>query len=136
MDEATRARFESKYSVQPDGCWLWTGAVSRGGYGVFRHEGKAANAHRISYLHYVGPVLEGLDLDHLCRVRRCVNPAHLEPVTRRVNLGRGIRPGRSQAARTHCPKGHPYDAENTTTYRGQRKCKTCHREREAARRKA
>lgn len=136
MDEATLARFNVKYDVQPGGCWLWTGAIGKTGYAVFRYNGKAANAHRVSYTHHVGPVPEGLDLDHLCRVRHCVNPAHLEPVTRRVNLSRGIRPGRYQAAKTHCPKGHPYDAANTSMDGGSRRCLTCHRERETARRQS
>ncbi|MFH9013965.1 HNH endonuclease signature motif containing protein [Streptomyces sp. NPDC017943] len=134
MDEATLARFTSKFETSAGGCWVWTAAIGNNGYGVFRFQGKAANAHRVSYLHYVGEVPEGLDLDHLCRVRHCVNPAHLEPVTRSVNLGRGIAPGRTQRLRTHCPKGHPYDAQNTRLYKGRRSCKACHREREAARR--
>lgn len=73
-------------------CWLWTAAIDKTtGYGKF-HAGEGrriANAHRWSYEHFVGPVPAGLDLDHLCRVRHCVRPDHLEPVTRRVNLLRG-----------------------------------------------
>ncbi|MFH0981536.1 MAG: HNH endonuclease signature motif containing protein [Planctomycetota bacterium] len=80
-----------------DSCWLWIGAMNLQGYGNFwigptETEGYVG-AHRFAYTHFVGPVPEGMDLDHLCRNRACVNPAHLEPVTRRVNLRRGIRAG-------------------------------------------
>lgn len=134
MDEATLARFTIKYEVRPNGCWLWTGAISRGGYGVFRLNGKAANAHRVSYQHHRGQVATGLDLDHLCRVRHCVNPKHLEPVTRRVNLARGDKPFRPGTLKTHCPQQHSYDPANTRWQGNKRSCLTCHREREAARR--
>lgn len=73
-----------------DGCWEWTGSLSGGGYGQFRVHGKQAQVHRFAYGLLVGPVPEGLELDHLCRNRRCVNPAHLEPVTRSINVARGI----------------------------------------------
>lgn len=69
-------------------CWLWTGYVAAGGYGEFHLAGRTRKAHRVAYELLVGPVPEGLDLDHLCRVRRCVNPEHLEPVTRQENLRR------------------------------------------------
>lgn len=108
-------------------CWLWTGATSSWGYGNFYVDGKYLKAHRWAYENFVGPIPEGLDLDHLCRVRHCVRPTHLEPATRRENLKRGEVPwGAWQLARTHCPQGHPYSGENLYTYPdGRRACRTC-----------
>ena len=78
-------------------CWIWIGAIGTGGYGNFwvgpDRLSDRMRAHRFAYESMVGPIPEGLDLDHLCRNRACVNPAHLEPVTRRVNLRRGVRSG-------------------------------------------
>ena len=106
-------------------CWLWIACKSTAGYGDFGNEGEA---HRWSYKHFVGPIPEGLELDHLCRVRNCVNPAHLEPVTHRENVLRGDAPCAKNALVTHCPAGHPYDDENTRQMpRGGRKCRACHR---------
>lgn len=125
---------------ESDGCWLWRAAINRGGYGVFweREYKRTVIAHRFAFQYLIGPVPPGLDLDHLCRVRNCVNPAHLEPVTRRVNLSRGIgdrlRSERAKA-QTHCLRGHLFDEENTA-YKsdGARRCRTCHRQSETARR--
>lgn len=97
-DPAQRPVFERVMArVRVDetsGCWIFTGAISTSGYGRVglgaRSEG-LAQAHRVTYEHLVGPIPEGLDIDHLCRVRACVNPAHLEPVTRRENCRRGAR---------------------------------------------
>jgi hypothetical protein len=89
MDAADR--FVVKFDRSEGGCWLWTAAVSEAGYGVFSLEGGAnAPAHRFSYELYRGAIPDGLSLDHLCRVRRCVNPWHLEPVTHKVNVQRGF----------------------------------------------
>ena len=115
-------------------CWLWTGATKGRSqdaqYGCL-FSGKRTRAgnplpvpaHRVSYELHVGPVPDGLHLDHLCRVSRCVNPDHLEPVTLRENLLRGADARR----RDHCPHGHPYDEENTYVHRGHRYCRTCNR---------
>jgi hypothetical protein len=78
-----------------EGCWLWTAAISPNGYGKFMVSGRPVNAHRLVYQLTVGPIPDGLDLDHLCRVRHCVNPDHLEPVTRSENLLRGYAARRS-----------------------------------------
>ena len=84
-------RFEAKWTPEPNtGCWLWTGATDRKGYGQFRSKGAHVKAHRWSYERLVGPIPEGLQIDHLCRVPGCVNPEHLEPVTHRENQVRGL----------------------------------------------
>lgn len=87
----------------------------------------AVHAHRLAYEAVKGPIPAGLQIDHLCRVRNCVNPDHLEAVTQQENVRRG-RVGENTRSKTHCPQGHPYDEANT--YRnpaGSRNCRTCHR---------
>lgn len=111
-------------------CWVWTGAKQSDGYGAFRLRGRDCVAHRVSYEALVGQIQDGLQLDHLCRVRNCVRPDHLEPVTGRVNVLRGDGPTAVNAAKTHCPQGHPYDDENTHKRPcGRRMCRTCDRAR-------
>lgn len=119
-------------------CWLWTASRDSSGYGQISISGTrlSAKAHRFSFEIEHGAIPIGLELDHLCRVRHCVNPNHLEAVTRRTNVLRGNGPkvaGLFQRLKTHCPAGHPYDLFNTRFYRGMRRCKTCHREQERAR---
>lgn len=111
----------SRVLIREDGCWLWTGDANNVGYGKVRRNGKAHRAHRYAYEQLVGPIPEGLTLDHLCRVRLCVNPAHLEPVTLRENVMRGTSVTAINAKKTHCPRGHEYDR----IYAGHRKCQTC-----------
>ncbi len=84
------SRFLAKVEFSADGCWDWCGWVAPNGYGQVRLMKKLYYAHRLSYLAFVGEIPAGLDLDHLCRNRRCVNPYHLEPVTRKENLDRGL----------------------------------------------
>ncbi len=105
-------------------CWLWTGAIDGRGYGSWtRSEKRKVGAHRFAYQITVGPIPDGLDLDHLCRVRHCVNPSHLEPVTRQVNIQRGANRNREK---THCKRGHEFTPENTyMTSAGGRSCRTC-----------
>jgi HNH endonuclease len=115
-----------------DGCWEWAGGHNRDGYGtVYTTPGSGPRgAHRVIYELLVGPIPDGLEIDHLCRNRGCVNPGHMEPVSKRVNLLRGLGVGARNAAKTHCPRGHAYDAANTYISRdGKRVCRTCHRER-------
>ncbi len=121
------ARFWAKVAGRSDpvDCWEWLASRGESGYGRLRFNGKEVKAHRYAYELLVGPIPEGLDLDHLCRNRGCVNPRHLEPVTRSVNLRRSplIHPG-------HCPQGHLYDDENSyfeRTKKGYvtRKCREC-----------
>lgn len=113
----------------PNGCWLWTGALFRNGYGEVHFEKKQRLAHRVVYQLIVGPIPDDLQIDHLCRVRSCVNPSHMELVTQEVNIQRGLT-GDHQRRKTHCPKGHPYDEANTYIYpsgrrAGWRECKIC-----------
>ena len=118
----------------PTGCWLWKAGLNRKGYGVFCIGGRHANAHCWSYERLVGPVPDGLELDHLCRIRNCVNPDHLEPVTTKVNIMRGEGLAAKHAAATACPQGHAYDDANTFLYEGRRYCRECLRQRKRARR--
>lgn len=101
-------RMQAKIHLGDSGCWLWIAALNRNGYGLARF-GRVRVAHRVTYELLVGPIPGGLDLDHLCRVRNCVNPSHLEPVTRRENLRRGEHNYRDA---THCQQGHPYAGDN------------------------
>lgn len=114
-------------------CWSWFGARTTKGYGTFQQGRRPVYAHRYCYELLVGPIPDGLVLDHLCRVTFCVNPDHLEPVTVHENWRRGIGPliaGKNQRTKTHCPQGHPYDEDNTYWWRGFRNCRTCRRERQ------
>ena len=116
-------------------CWQWMAAKNRHGYGIINsggHTGRALLAHRVAYLLTNGDVPEGMELDHLCRVRSCVNPAHLEPVTHKENLNRSDASMHPEAVRRRslriCPSGHPYDAENTyIRANGWRACRECQR---------
>lgn len=123
-------RFVEKVVVAPSGCHEWTAYRGNGGYGRFYLDGRGALAHRWAYEHYRGPIPEGLQIDHLCRNRRCVNPDHLEPVTASENVLRGSvrEAAQARSARiTHCPKGHEYTEENTYMTGGGRSCWTCKR---------
>ena len=139
-------------------CWLWTATLTRKGYGQFYPTTTpGVPAHRWAYEFCIGAIPEGLQIDHLCRVRRCVRPDHLEVVTPRENHRRGLAPlllaqylqrlresgeltggaiamRERQWAKLHCPQGHPYDSLNTSiTAKGHRNCRTCHRNRQAQR---
>lgn len=109
-------------------CWLWTGTKTDAGYG-YLIVGKRVRAHRFSWELAGNEIPDELELDHLCRVRACVNPAHLEPVTRRENQLRGNTFARKRAEQTACIHGHPFDAANTYIAKnGTRHCRTCARE--------
>ena len=119
-------RLWSKVEVDGD-CWMWQGTTDRNGYGDFWLDGRMRPAHRVAYELLVGEIPGGLDLDHLCRRRGCVNPDHCEPVTRRENLMRGWTVVRRNAEKTHCHRGHPFDEANTIREAGGRRCRECRR---------
>ena len=125
-------RFCKYLSISETGCWEWNGCCGKDGYGQFWDGKRLVKAHRFSYEYFNGITIpDGLESDHLCRNRKCVNPNHIEPVTRSENIRRGVRVpnqnlGARQKAKTHCPKGHPYDNINTyLTPTGKRDCRIC-----------
>ena len=135
------ARYERLAFPEPNsGCFIWMGALNYNGYGKmglgYSAEGnnRMQYAHIAAYEHFIGPVPKGLVLDHKCRMRCCVNPDHLEPVTYRENIMRGEGPARVKAyfaAMTHCKRGHPLSGENLKIRcsDGARICRTCVRQR-------
>ena len=132
----THERFWTKVH-KTDTCWLWTGGISHG-YGSFDLPGvgrwRAVRAHRFAYEALVGPIPEGMVIDHLCRVKACVNPDHLEPVTQRTNLLRGQSFAAVNAAKTHCVHGHEFTPANTIVSPGRRRCRSCTQASDARRR--
>lgn len=128
-DRRLPVRFWSKVSVQPNGCWLWRAGKNGKGYGYFYFNGRNQKAHRVAYELLTSPFTGTLQSDHLCRNPSCVNPVHIEPVTRKENILRSGAPSAINATKTHCPQGHPYDEGNTYRYqtRSGRACLTCKR---------
>lgn len=121
-------RVFTKISFEPNsGCWLWV-ANQQYGYGIVKFGRKQVLAHRLVYSLMKGGIPEGLTLDHLCRVRCCVNPAHLEPVTNVENIRRGMSPFSVNGRKTHCIHGHPLTPGNLKKSRADgRVCLTCSR---------
>lgn len=134
-------RFWARVNKTDGGCWLWASSTTEGGYGTFAFAGKRFAAHVWAYERSVGPVPDGLQLDHVCHTRddscaggpgcphrRCVNPDHLEPVTARENTLRGNSLQAANAVKTYCANGHPFDEANTrVNARGGRMCRACQR---------
>lgn len=121
-------------TLKTGACWLWQGAKDAAGYGYISRDGarrpgsKGASGervHRVSYRLFKGEIATGLEIDHLCKVRNCLNPDHLEAVDRRTNILRSDSPGGVNARKTHCAKGHAYSPENTRIEYGKRRCLIC-----------
>lgn len=127
--QSLEIRLKNNSTINAGGCWVWKLSKDRDGYGQIKLPGRITRrAHRVSYAVFNGAFDESLQLDHLCRVRSCINPDHLEPVTCAENLHRGVDVAwMVNAAKTHCPQGHEYTHENTTIERGgrSRRCKQC-----------
>ena len=148
-DIAWQQRFWSRVVEDGDtGCWLWTGNTNqvgphgRGGYGRYAAKFGTRLAHRIAYMLVIGLIEPADELDHTCRVHRCVNPAHLEPVDHVENVMRGVGFGARNARKSHCSNGHAYTPENTRHYvqpstgKKARCCRSCERNRARATREA
>lgn len=123
-------RFWEKVSIPRDlitGCWAWSGARGSGGYGMhWIGDGVSRVAHRVAFQIVRGPIQEGLTLDHLCRNRQCVNPAHLDPCTAGENASRSPNaPYWVKARQTHCKRGHEFNDSNTYVKSGRRSCREC-----------
>lgn len=122
--EQVLAKIAERTIKTVDGCWEWQGAVGPNGYGYSAWAGQKL-AHRMSYEAHTGPIPDGLHLDHICRNRRCVNPAHLEPVEPSVNMWR-----KPDETRQHgfCKRGHKIEGANAIVSRGARRCRICREE--------
>lgn len=133
----TTANSENRFWQQVDkteSCWLWTGSLTHNGYGRMGFRGKVHRAHRLAYELLIGGAIpDGLTLDHLCRERRCVNPAHLEAVPLRVNILRGEGGAALNVRKTRCPAGHPLDGANLRRDGSNRarRCRACKQARES-----
>ena len=136
------AKFDARWTLGAgvDACWEWTAGTNEMGYGLMRAAGDRLLAHRISYTYWRGQIPDGLSLDHLCRNRRCVNPAHLEATTHRTNILRGVGFTAQHARKDECIHGHPLSGDNLwIDSRGSRVCRECNRgrsRRHAQRRRA
>lgn len=132
MAPTAEKRFNAKTKVLKNGCIEWTGYVTPNGYGRFLFEGAVQYAHRVAYVMKHGPIPDGMQLDHKCRFRACVNEQHLRVVTQRENLLCGQGWPAINSAKKFCVNGHPFSSENTrirqrANRRTSRRCKACDR---------
>ena len=136
VEKTAEQRFWEKVGPHddPNACWLWQGSTVKSHnlrYGQFRDGHRMVKAHRFSYELLVGPIPEGYTLDHVkargCTSTLCMNPQHLEAVTNKVNILRGLSPSALHAKQTHCIHGHPFNEENTYVWHGKRDCRACNR---------
>lgn len=118
--------------IPESGCYVWMGALGTHGYGRIRISGRIFRVHNVAYELLVGSIQAGLLLDHLCRVRACWRPEHLEPVTNRENIMRGTGITAINAKKTHCHRGHALSGANLGTFKSGRYCRECQRARSAA----
>lgn len=129
MKVTTEHRFWNRVSLpDDDGCMVWSGALQSKGYGQIKINKKMVFVHRYSYGLNVGPIPDGLVIDHLCRNRACVRPDHLEAVTGRENVMRGEGLAPSKAAQTSCANGHEFTEANTYRWKTERGCRECRKE--------
>jgi hypothetical protein len=128
VTRTTLANILDRCSVDENGCWLWQGFLNVHGYGRTKWEDRNWLVHRLVYELMEAPVPDGLFIDHLCRVRHCVNPGHMEVVTNRENVLRGETIPAAHLAKTHCHRGHEFNQENTYLFGPEmkwRQCKPC-----------
>lgn len=124
-------RFLSRVE-KTESCWLWKGFIDRNGYGKFGSTSAMSWAHRASYMLLVGPIPKGLTIDHLCKVKNCVNPLHLRVVTIKENILCSDGVTAKNSVKTHCVNGHELTEENTYIRKeGWRHCRKCNAERQA-----
>jgi hypothetical protein len=126
-------------NIAPDekGCWIWIGSEHNAGYGCLKLGRKYILAHRILYEMFFGAIPEDKEIDHLCRVRKCVNPFHLEAVSHRENVLRGKSLQAENARKTQCKRGHPLSGDNVVYFKNrptERQCRICVRIRSERRR--
>ena len=120
------AKIFRKIEIIPfSGCWIWMGVTNNKGYGRVVDGGKRMVMHRYLYEFFKRPIQDGKQIDHLCRVRCCVNPEHLEQVSSKENTYRGNGPTSINRAKTHCIYGHAFDEVNTMYLSRQRRCRKC-----------
>jgi hypothetical protein len=128
LDEELRTLLEDRIFRTGD-CWLWIGSVSDRGYGNVTYKGKSYKAHRLAYHFYKEDLIPGLEIDHLCKVKNCVNPDHLEQVTKQENMRRSDCVSAVNRRKTRCKRGHDFNSDNTYTHKsGKRSCRLCRNE--------